>query len=732
MSLRRGLVMTCLPLLFAGVLALPAARGDVKVETLKEGRAWRVRMSRDGKWPESPMQRYKVFPEWKATAEAGLDALPAKDLSLRQVGAGYALSFPLGEGESVYGLGDIQRGRLNRRGEAYDLWIVNVNGYVPVPFAISSGGWGVLLNTSWRTSVDVGKTVKDRMLVTAAEGEIDFVWFRGTPREMLDAYTALTGRPSILPVWGYGFTYVCFDRTDEFELLHYASDFRRYRFPCDQLGLDPGWMSRNYDFSVRKGWHPDRFYLLWEYLTRRETYVGTLDRMGFKLNLWLCCDYDHFEHEERELAGTSTRKRERIAPKASGGMTEGWTDWRMSDDPGLKAAQSKDHSTNGLSEAELKGLEGRDPWFEHLKEFVGQGVQGFKLDGANQVCEHKGRKWKNGMSDEQAHNLYPLVYMKEMVHGYEEYTGMRPMVYTPCGWAGFQQYSATWAGDTGGGEGPLAAMLQQGVCGHANASCDMVTTDVRALHFAFLSPWSLLDDWAFFFQPWCNEPQAQDTFRAYDELHYRLLPYIYTAAHQAHETGWPIMRTLALEYPAAHPAYDDCLTAWKFGDDLLAAAFADEMPLPEGDWYEWRTGRKATGPAKVDVPVAPDWGGALYVRAGAIVPMWPVKQHVEKGWNALVELHVWPGESGSAELYEDDGVSTEYRSGAGAVTKLALTTEKGWLFDSRRLTVGARRGTFKGANATRDIRVVWHREGGACVTNELRNVSVSQRVEIRE
>ena len=109
-----------------------------------------------------------------------------------------------------------------------------------------------------------------------------------------------------------------------------------------------------------------------------------------------------------------------------------------------------------------------------------------------------------------------------------------------------------------------------------------------------------------------------------------------------------------------------------------------------------------------------------------------VKQHVEKGWNALVELHVWPGESGSAELYEDDGVSTEYRSGAGAVTKLALTTEKGWLFDSRRLTVGARRGTFKGANATRDIRVVWHREGGACVTNELRNVSVSQRVEIRE
>ncbi|MDD4016784.1 MAG: glycoside hydrolase family 31 protein [Kiritimatiellae bacterium] len=706
------------------LLAITCGAADgVKTETIESGRTWRVRMSRDGKWPSSGMERYGIFPEIKAVGEA--TSLPAEGIAMRGVAKGYELSFPLADGESIYGFGDIQRSKLNRRGGEYSLWVTNVVGYAPVPLAISSKGWGVLLNTSWRTTADVGKAVKDRLIFSAKEGDIDFFYFKGSPRGILDAYTKLTGRPSILPVWGYGFTYVCFDRSNEFQLLNYATEFRRNRFPCDQLGLDPGWMSRNYDFTVRKGWHPDRFYHLWEYLTRRETFIGTLDRMGMKLNLWICCDYDHFQHEEAELAGESNRKRERIVPKVSGGMTDGWVDWRTSNDPGLKQAQTKDHTTNGLSATELKGLVGKEPWFEHLKEFVGQGVQGFKLDGAKQVIDHPGRPWANGMTDEQAHNLYPLVYSKEMVRSFENYTGLRPMIYTPCGWAGFQQFSATWAGDTGGGLGPLSAMLQQGVTGHSNVSCDMVTTDIRALHFAFLSPWSLLDDWAFFFQPWCQEKEAQDVFRAYDELHYRLLPYIYTGSYHSHKTGWPLMRSLALEYPEAHPAYDDCLSAWKFGDNLLIAAFTEKLALPAGDWYEWRTCAKVTGPATVPVEISPAWGGALYVKAGSVIPMWPVKQHVEKGWNETVEFHVWPGESGASELYEDDGVSVAYREGEGAVTPLKLETEQGWFFDTRKLTIGARKGTFRGALAKRDITVVWHDEDGTTTTNLIAGADVS-------
>lgn len=712
---------TCL-LLGALVPALVVAQA-LRIERLAPDTV-RVRLARDGKWPESGLNRYGIIAALPVQGEE--TSLPLAGLELKHVGKGFEISLPLAADESVYGLGDIDRTKLNRRGGSYELWVRNVVGYTPVPLAISSKGYGVLVNTTWRHVADVGKTDPDRLVFSAQEGEADvYVFTGGSPREVLDAYTRLTGRPSILPIWGYGLAYVCFDRTDEFQLLNYATEFRRGNFPCDTLGLDPGWMSRNYDFSVRKGWHPDRFYELWPYLTRRETFIGTLDRMGYKLNLWLCCDYDHFEHEEAALAGR-VRKHEKIVTKASGGITEGWVDWHMSDDPGLKAAQEKDHATNGLSLAEQKGLYGREPWFEHLREFVGQGVQGFKLDGANQVVDHPDRVWRNGMTDAEAHNLYPLVYAKEMVRSHELATGLRPMTYTDCGWAGFQQFSATWTGDTGGGAGPLAAMLQQGVVGHSNSSCDLVTTDVRALHFGFLSPWTLLDDWAFFFQPWCQEKDRQDVFRAYDELHYRLLPYIYSAAHAAHLTGWPVMRTLALEYPEAHPAYDACLTTWKFGDSLLVSAFADETPVPAGDWYDWRTGEKVTGPAKVAVPVTPDWGGALYVKAGAIVPMWPVKQHVDKGWNEQVEFHVWPQADGTAELYEDDGVTLGYRDGRGAVTPLAVRTEKGFLFDTTTLEIGPRTGSFEGQSAACDVTVVWH-DGATAETNHVGTVDFGRR-----
>ena len=96
------------------------------------------------------------------------------------------------------------------------------------------------------------------------------------------------------------------------------------------------------------------------------------------------------------------------------------------------------------------------PWFEHLKKFVDDGASAFKLDGANQICFHPDRKWKNGMEDYEMHNLYPLLYNKQMSLGFREYTGKRSMIYSAGGYAGIQRYSATWAGDTGGGQEHLS------------------------------------------------------------------------------------------------------------------------------------------------------------------------------------------------------------------------------------------------------------------------------------
>ena len=83
-----------------------------------------------------------------------------------------------------------------------------------------------------------------------------------------------------------------------------------------------------------------------------------------------------------------------------------------------------------------------------------------------------------------------------------------------------------------------------------------------------------------------------------------------------------------------------------------------------------------------------DWDGALYVKAGAIIPMWPLRQHLDKGWNETVELHVWPGADGEFTLYEDDGLSLKYREGEYALTK--ITCKDG------NVEIGERVGTYDG------------------------------------
>ncbi|HPK38207.1 MAG TPA: DUF5110 domain-containing protein, partial [Kiritimatiellia bacterium] len=105
-------------------------------------------------------------------------------------------------------------------------------------------------------------------------------------------------------------------------------------------------------------------------------------------------------------------------------------------------------------------------------------------------------------------------------------------------------------------------------------------------------------------------------------------------------------------------------------------------------------------------------------RAGAVIPMWEKKAHVDKGWDETVELHVWPGADGKGDLYEDDGVSLEYRSGKGALTTCA--------FKDGALTVGPRTGTYSGMPATRKMKAVFHKANSLeTVTVELGDVGTA-------
>ncbi len=675
----------------------------LKIEELADN-VVRVRMARDGRWPESAMNRYGVIADKPVRAvRESLDFGKVKP-ECAQVGKGFRLRFPLEAGERVFGLGDVSRENIQRRPGRYRLRVENVTSYIPIPMAWTSRGWGVFVNTTFVPVFDVGEGDPDALVVTADEGEVDFYVFTGeSPRELLDAYTWLTGRPALLPVWGYGFTFVCNQTIDQYALVDEAMAFRDHCIPCDVMGLEPGWMETAYDATTRKRWDARKFFFPYWNPAGAHTFVSAMDRVGMKLSLWLCCNYDLFKYEEDLVAGREgpmTRKPDR-QPCGYGDAINGET-WHDDHIEGSKPKHGEEaapppspvHAAWPGEAGPYRFKEGERPWFEHLRQFIDQGARAFKLDGAWQVTNGNGfpgRTWSNGMKDEEAHNLYPLVYAKQMSRGFSEYTETRSMVYSAGGWAGLQQYVATWAGDTGGGVRPLKSVLNLGLSGHPNQSFDMApyrTDDTFAgVHFGFLAPWSQLNNWDYWDLPWVDEKEHVDTFRAYAELRYRLAPYLYSTAAEASRTGYPIARPLSLVFPET-AAYDDCADTYMLGDSLLVGVFGEGVTIPPGDWYEWRSGEKVTGPRRLPVRPAADWGGALYVKAGAVIPMWPLRQHLDKGWNETVELHVWPGADGECLLYEDDGVSLKYRDGEYALTKITYRDGK--------VVIGGRQGAYDG------------------------------------
>jgi alpha-glucosidase len=701
-----------------------AVRVDVLGECL-----FRIRHSKTGQWTESALNRYGIlnaaFPTVAvqrteangivtlatrqarlsvgrkdgtvALATAGGKTLTEQASASYQPRGGYDLRFTLAKGERLYGLGDVSRENIMRRGGAYELWVLNVKSYIPIPMVLSNRGWGLLMNTTWRNSMDVGKSDPDRLICTAPRSDVDYYLFCGADyRGLLETYTSLTGRPALLPIWGYGLTYVCNQNIDAFSMMNEAVGFRREQIPCDVIGLEPGWMSKNYDFSTEKAWHPQRFPIPHWAPKGPHTFLGALKRKGFKLSLWLCCDYDLGVYEEQQLAG-----KDAAAPGAKGtrqgatvNVQEGFADERLSKPDGAKTQSA---APDGAAP------QAPEPWFEHLKKFVDQGVAAFKLDGAAQVIEHPTRHWGNGMTDEEMHNLYPVIYAKQMARGFEQHTQRRAMVYSAGGYTGVQQFVATWAGDTGGGPRPLASMLNLAFSGHSNHSCDMSVTDVEGIHFGFLQTWAQQNNWDYWYQPWYLEKVHTDAYRQYAQLRYKLLPYLYSTAAEAALTGYPVMRAMSMTYPE-DSAWDTCLSQYMLGDFLLVSAFSRQLRLPPGEWIDFWSGKRITGPATLPIEITPSRGGALMVKSGAILPTWPAYDHVEKGWSPQVSLLVYPSAQSSFTLYEDDGQSLGYRKGQFACTPLICKTEGSTIT----LTIGPRDGKYAGMPATRHFTATIH------------------------
>ncbi|WP_158302105.1 TIM-barrel domain-containing protein [Paenibacillus mesophilus] len=568
---------------------------------------------------------------------------------------GFEAQFRLAEDEKLYGLGDIAKDRLQLRGLCAEIRMAMDNSRVPIPFLMSSKGWALLINTTRIHTIDIGCTVSDRLSFRAADGELDCFLIAGDNYgELLDGYTDLTGKPSLLPIWAYGLTYLSNQYATARDIIEDGMNFRREGIPCDTIGLEPGWMETYRDHSTEKKWHPERFAIpAWNPKGPR-TFMGALERMGFKLSMWLCCQYDITQEEER-----------------------------------LLAAESGDEPDGERQEA----------WYDHLKKFVDQGVSAFKLEGY--VFDHiPGLEWANKMSSADMHHLYQLLLCKQMHLGYSNQTGRRPLLFSMSGYAGIQKYAATWADYH---HKNAIALLNQNMSGNVYALTDMDVQSPSGIHLGFLQTLSQVNSWAYWHHPNLLEPELLQMFRMYAKLRYRLLPYLYSAVHTAARSGMPVIRPMPLVYPD-DPMSDGLLMQYMLGDALLVA-LERHVYLPEGEWYDFWSGEWFAGPLELDYEIPPHAGGPLFVRGGAIIPEWPEISHVGPDLPELIRVRFYPsGESGEYRLYEDDGITYGYKEREFAETNMGFLAGNGRIS----ISIAPRTGVFNGLPTKRLYEVRIH------------------------
>jgi alpha-D-xyloside xylohydrolase len=210
--------------------------------------------------------------------------------------------------------------------------------------------------------------------------------------------------------------------------------------------------------------------------------------------------------------------------------------------------------------------------------------------------------------------------------------------------------------------------------------------------------------------------EVYDSLVWYDELRYRLLPYIYTVAADTYHRDGTIMRGLAMDF-AADPKALDVRDQYLFGKAFLVAPVYEHQArsrpvyLPAGaDWYDFNSGKKLAGGQAIDA-AAPLARMPLFVRAGSIVPVGDAIQYSAEAPAQPLTLLVFTGADGSFELYEDDGVSYGYEKGQFSRIPIRYDAASGTL------TIGERTGSYPGMPEERSFRVRWIQEGGKAPSN---------------
>lgn len=311
---------------------------------------------------------------------------------------------------------------------------------------------------------------------------------------------------------------------------------------------------------------------------------------------------------------------------------------------------------------------------------------------------------------------YALDGCKAAYEGIENNSDARGFIWSVMGWAGTQRYSTVWSGDQSGNweyiRFHIPTVIGSGLSAQNAATGDVDgifggsdSTYVRDLQWKCFTPvlmvmsgWAKKDK-----QPYIYGEPYTSINRKYLQLKMRLTPYMYTYCATAHETGVPASRAIVLEYPTDSATWSK-KTQYQFmnGEWLLVAPVykseskRDSIYLPKGDWYDYWNGQKITGGTWLNNYPAPLEKLPLFVKQGAIIPMYPSMNYDGEKKTDTLTLAIYPYQKSTFDLYEDDGLTRQYKTGAFAKTLISVDVTQ-----NVNIEIDAARGNYSGMNKER-------------------------------